>query len=473
MASTLSPNMNLIIPGVGSEQGPTYALDLNSSLTLVDQHDHSLGSGVQITPAGININAALTLNDNNLTLVKSAVFVNQTAISTLQALYVKPGSESPAINDLWYNDGNGTPIQLTSAGAVNASIANLPGESFDGTTFTWKQGDGSTTPANFDIGSINLRPNTPGTVNGVFLQPPSAISSQYDIFLPILPATNSFMAINAAGVITASPAVLGALTTANLSPTAGITLQQLAAAVLQWNTQTFTVDDTFIVPANVNVVYAYGSGGGGGGGGGGGRATGSGGGGGAGGGGALPNLIPLTVTPGETITITIGAGGAHGSGGSAGGGNGGDGVAGGDSVFDGNVGTISFPGGAGGQGGRGSVAGNAGGVAGSITWWNNPAGNGGTTSVAGSAGTRSAFSSGGSGGATTNGGGGGGGGGASLGAPANGGAGGNGPGAGGNAGANTAAGGGGGGARGNSGGSAAIGGDGGSGQITLYWLGAP
>ena len=85
MAFILSPNMSLPIASVGNEPGPNYAYDANSSFTLLDGHDHSPGKGVQITPAGLNINADLTLQSNNLTQVGSIIFSPQTSDSTLLA----------------------------------------------------------------------------------------------------------------------------------------------------------------------------------------------------------------------------------------------------------------------------------------------------------------------------------------------------------------------------------------------------
>lgn len=261
MSNIISPNMNLIIPIVGSEAGPTYASDINNSLTLLDQHDHSLGKGLQITPAGLNINTALTLQNNALTNINSLVFTNQTSgIATGQALYVAPGSESPVpLPDLWYNDGSNPPIQLTSGGLVNATIASIPGESYAGGTFTWRQGTGSTTPANMDIGSVILRPNTAGTTNGVVLNPPAAVSSQFSLFLPTIPSgSTSFLLLDTSGnmnstsavfpltassianntitaaqiannTITATQIANDTITTTQISDSAGITLGQLAA----------------------------------------------------------------------------------------------------------------------------------------------------------------------------------------------------------------------------------------------------
>lgn len=595
MANTISPNMNLIIPSVGSESGPTYAFDINSSLTLVDQHDHSPGKGIQITPAGLNINTTLSMNSNSLTDISTLVFVNQSvAPSALQSLYVATGSESPTTNDLWYNDSNGNQVQLTSGGTVNATIANLPGESYSAGVFYWKQGDGSTTPADFDIGSITLRPNVAATTFGVRLTPAAGISSQYDILLPLLPVSQKIVTLDQFGNMTAPYTVDGSTIVINSNviqvPASGIGPTQIASAALQYNTRTFpitpsfpvrvattangtlatayangqTVDgvvlatndlillknqtssntdgvyvvqasgaparstsydtftelnqarvsvtagttnagtnwyqnnvltslsdaqswsrqatQTFTVPTGVTSVYAYGSGGGGGGAGGGNGNT-SGGGGGGGGAGATPQMILLTVAPGDILTISNGIGGTAGAGGTSGApANGGDGAI--STITRSSVRIGTFAGGAGGAGGLTTGAG--GGLGGSTFAGNNyaglPVGQGGAgaapaTGNPGSNSFISAITSGaatGSGAGSTATGGGGGGGGPGFNVGGNGGAAGSGGGGTtGSAATNPGAAGGGGSGGGNSGSKlGGAGGAGADGQVILYWMGA-
>jgi hypothetical protein len=109
------------------------------------------------------------------------------------------------------------------------------------------------------------------------------------------------------------------------------------------NIQIFISDGTFTVPAGITKVYLSMVGGGGGGGG----LEGGGGGGGE----SLVNF-PLTVTPGASLTVTIGAGG---TGGTAGGGNG---TNGGSTSFD----SISVAGGSLGTGNSGTGGSGGGGV---------------------------------------------------------------------------------------------------------------
>lgn len=372
MASTLSPNMNLILPTVGQEPGPTYAFDVNSSLTLIDSHDHSPGRGVQITPAGLNINTDLSINSNSLTNVLTLVFgASGTASTTPMALSVAPGGESPQQEDLWYTPDTGVPIQITKNGQVNVVASSIPGESYAAGTFFWTQTqDGfPTTPANFDIGSVTIRPNVALTTFGVTLQPNSGISSQYSITLPLLPAAQSFLTIDASGNMVAAIPFANGITASNIANQTitatqianqtitatqianhTITLQQLATSVVQWNSHIVTANGTFTVPTDVNFLIMEGAGGGGGGGGGGGATAGAPGGGGGGGGGSPVIIQSVTAVSGDVLTIVIGAGGASGTGSSNSPGNtGGMGVA---STVSGTGINLTFPGGGGGGGGN-------------------------------------------------------------------------------------------------------------------------
>ena len=389
MAFNISPNMSLPVPVVGNEIGPNYAFDINCALALVDSHDHSPGKGVQITPAGLNINSNLSFQSNYATNMGAIVFSAISPITTLQALYVAPGVESPADQDLWFNDGNGNAVQLTSNGAVNATIASIPGESYAAGTFYWKQGALSTTPANFDIGSITIRPTVSATAFGVTVSPPAGISSAYNVALPNLPVSatslltmdtggntyattvpdGSTIAITGGvlkvpnGGIGSTQIAAGGVQTSNLAANA-VTYAKIDPALLEWNNQTFTSSGSFTVPAGVNRVYVEMSGGGGGGGGG----ANSGGGfyaapGGGGGAGALPNKGWLDVSPSQVLTIAVGAGGTAGTAGASGGSGGTNGGSGGtSSVSSGATLLMNAPGALGGNGGNsGSNIGGTGG----------------------------------------------------------------------------------------------------------------
>lgn len=202
MPSTLSPNMNLIVPGVGSEPGPTWANDLNADLGILDQHNHAAGQGVQVTPDGLDINRDLTINGNNLIDARSIRFVSQAGIPgvapDLGIIYVSG-------NELVYNDENGNVVPITNNGSVNSgagSITGLPSGTASASysslnqTFIWQSS--TSTPANMDFGSAILRNILPNS-KGLTLSPPSSLAADYSIVFPLLPITTSFVTIDPSG----------------------------------------------------------------------------------------------------------------------------------------------------------------------------------------------------------------------------------------------------------------------------------
>jgi hypothetical protein len=124
MATT--PNMTLDLPVVSTTPGPTWATAVNAAFDTVDTHDHSTGNGVKITPTGLNINADLPLNENNVTEVRSVRFEDQ---GTVQTEPTDLGCLQLVGGDLWWVNGNGTGVQITSgAGLSFASLGTIGGD---------------------------------------------------------------------------------------------------------------------------------------------------------------------------------------------------------------------------------------------------------------------------------------------------------------------------------------------------------
>lgn len=208
MATNLSPEMNLPVPGVGTEPGPQYASDINNCLTIIDGHDHTPDSGVPITPSALNINADLLMNNQNLITARSVRFTPQGApISNptdLGAIY-----ESGV--DLYYNDGSGNQIRITQSGGIAGtpgSIANLtPPASASyvagNQTFVWESA--ALTPANMDFASAILRNLTVSSF-GLTLSPPT-LASDYTITLPQLPSSTLPLFISSSGAMGTQSAV--------------------------------------------------------------------------------------------------------------------------------------------------------------------------------------------------------------------------------------------------------------------------
>ena len=229
----------------------------------------------------------------------------------------------------------------------------------------------------------------------------------------------------------------------------------------------YTASGTFNIPADVYEVFLFGAGGGGGGGGGGNPTYSSNDNGGQAGQGCNPILVPKSVTPGGSLTISIGAGGAGGNGDSPSG-AGSNGASGGSTIITGDIsGSIEFTGGGG--GGKATVSNNTGSWTPRATTTTGGAGSDGSSSAV--SGQATFFNNGGTLGSNGSpGGGGGGGGGAGFGVGGSGGSGINSGTAGNGFSADESAGGGGGGGNNNGSNQAGIGGDGGDGFLEVYYI---
>lgn len=226
--TTTSPNMLLTLPVVNQEPGPLYASDVNTSLGLIDSHDHSLNKGVQITPAGMNITSDLTFIGNNAIALRSVRFSSQSATLSgaqdLGCLYVVG-------NELYYNDFlEGHLIQITNNGSVNAGAGSITGLGAGGSfpnaaaiynginsTFVWQSNSTNSTPANLDCASIFLRNLSAGSF--YYEISPPTLASNVSVVLPQLPVAQSFLTIDASGNITTPIPYTGGITGSNIAAT--------------------------------------------------------------------------------------------------------------------------------------------------------------------------------------------------------------------------------------------------------------
>lgn len=230
-----SANMGLPIPVVGNEIGPNYAIDINNALTLVDTHDHSPGKGVLITPNGLNINAALTMNGNFLTNVAGVTLLAQGSTPVNGTVYISG-------TDLYVTDLLGNNVRITQSGGIAGSpgsISNLTSPASaayvaGSKTFVWQSN--TNIAANLDAASLLLRNISPNSTYAITLQPPAALSSNYSLTLPAIPGSNLFMTLDTSGNFGTASNISGtqiaaaSLTGAQLSASANIAGSQLSAS---------------------------------------------------------------------------------------------------------------------------------------------------------------------------------------------------------------------------------------------------
>ena len=120
MATAGTNITSLAKPAVGVTVGPTWATDLNTSIDAVDDHDHSTNKGIRITPAAINVNADVEFNDNSATELKNLIFSTVTAATTSYSVYQSGGN-------LYWRNGAGTAVQITTGSTVNAGAGSIDG----------------------------------------------------------------------------------------------------------------------------------------------------------------------------------------------------------------------------------------------------------------------------------------------------------------------------------------------------------
>ncbi|MGO9077088.1 MAG: hypothetical protein ACLQEI_23295, partial [Terriglobales bacterium] len=117
--------MGLDIPIVSATPGPLYAEDVNQSLFTIDAHDHTFGNGKAVpVPGGVVVTANWNFGGFDIFDLESTKYLLLGAplgMTVTGAVYFSGV-------DLYVNDGNGIPIQITLGGHVNVTA----GKGFSG-----------------------------------------------------------------------------------------------------------------------------------------------------------------------------------------------------------------------------------------------------------------------------------------------------------------------------------------------------
>lgn len=225
--------MNLTLPVPGTTTGPAWASQLITALNTIEEHDHSTGGGPRITVAGLSINSDLTFGGYNATNLLSTRYSEQSASlaggSDVGCVYNVAG-------DLYWNNGDGTAVKITSGIGLNAaSIGGIGGDYATSTasasysdalnTFIWTSD--TAISANMDIGEVTLRQEGLASAFGVTLKSPNSLASDYDVTFPgAVPAATEIVTMSNAGVLAVStnPSITGLTASARVVLNGGIGL---------------------------------------------------------------------------------------------------------------------------------------------------------------------------------------------------------------------------------------------------------
>lgn len=196
------PNdMNLTLPTVSTTPGPLWATEINAALNTISDHNHTFGNGAPIPSAALDINADLSFAGNRATNLGGSLYTNLSATPTFtNGVYCRSGN-------LYFRDGAGNEIPITSGGNVVGSAGTITG--MNGTTATATYDLGSATfiftqntnqAASLDVGPITVRRTTVSS-DGVTITPASG-TTNWTLTLPSdVPAANSFVTATTGGAL--------------------------------------------------------------------------------------------------------------------------------------------------------------------------------------------------------------------------------------------------------------------------------
>ena len=199
--------MNLldVIPGV--TPGPQYGTDIFTNFSSIDTHDHTTGAGVKIPSAGININADLTFSGNGATGLNKSQYdslgASLSGASNYRSVHVVSG-------ELFYLDGSGSAVQLTSSGSIAGAAGNITGLSspasvtFSTNKYIFK--DTANSFAVMESSDIRLFEDSASAVtNHVVLRSPASLAASYTLTMPAaLPADEQYLTSSAGGAFSFS-----------------------------------------------------------------------------------------------------------------------------------------------------------------------------------------------------------------------------------------------------------------------------
>lgn len=120
--------MNLTLPVVSVTLGPEWATELNTALESIDAHDHTSGKGRLITVAALNIDDNLPMN--GFVLENVPYLQVNTAASPVSGSGFE-NSLSTGSGDLYWTNGAGVAVQLTSGGTILSPAAALEKMQYD------------------------------------------------------------------------------------------------------------------------------------------------------------------------------------------------------------------------------------------------------------------------------------------------------------------------------------------------------
>jgi len=194
------------LPTVGSTVGPTWASDLISWCNEVEADLEA-----SIVPSEITVNQDFTFSNYKAIALGGAKFTS-IALASASTGATNANMLEVVDGELRFVDGNGTNVQITSAGSLNASATGgITGNytitsaevHYSGSTDTYTFSDDTAVakPAKLNCGDIALRDPVAGS-NPIYLQAP-VVTTSYSFELPAAKGTGTqFVIASTTGTVT-------------------------------------------------------------------------------------------------------------------------------------------------------------------------------------------------------------------------------------------------------------------------------
>lgn len=200
----LTPNMLLQLPVIGTTLDPTWSQEFLNDLNIIDGHNHTIGSGIQLASASLAIVTNFNFNSHAAISVGSLQFnvkgVPLTSTIDIGKLY--------SVSDLYYNNYSGQQVQITSGSTVNiGGTGGFKGDySIDGAIASFNNSENRFIYTNAGSifsemqGSSVIYTNTGGFTVSLF--PAPITPSNFVITLPLqLPGSTQILVLDATGLL--------------------------------------------------------------------------------------------------------------------------------------------------------------------------------------------------------------------------------------------------------------------------------
>ena len=222
MSQTPTPNMGLVQPTEGGD-ADVWDTIFTTLFGRIDIHNHTTGLGVQVSSAGLKINADVAWSfagtSYAITGMKALDFTPVTAASVASYSSALFANSSDA-NNLYFRNSAGTNVKITDGSTLNVSIVGGIGGDYSSVSALVDYDDASDTyrfrqetaaavrqfakvsHADLNLFEYDAAGDASVPANAVILKSPDALAASYSVVFPdAVPGAQALVQASTAGVL--------------------------------------------------------------------------------------------------------------------------------------------------------------------------------------------------------------------------------------------------------------------------------